>query len=158
MQSSFDRRRINGPEESHPPVFESDDEDKQAGPSDTRKRRTPHAIRPICTSFIPLLRDNLFVISNSFENRLNQPSQRLCIYRNGEDEDYMRCVSMYSHPTRLLSHRSPKRYGPRQSKSGTYSEKGRLNVEVKFAPFSCTRRRIPIRVRVIFSRVFVMSN
>ncbi|KIO28838.1 hypothetical protein M407DRAFT_242883 [Tulasnella calospora MUT 4182] len=35
-------------------------------------------------------------------------------------------------------------YGPRQaSKSSAYSESGRLNVEVKFAPFSCPRRRIP---------------
>ena len=40
----------------------------------------------------------------------------------------------------------PGRYGPRQSKNMTYSEKGRLNVEVKFAPFSCKRRRAPIRV------------
>ena len=38
------------------------------------------------------------------------------------------------------------RYGPRQSKNTAYNEKGRLNVEVKFAPFSCTRRRVPIRV------------
>jgi len=37
------------------------------------------------------------------------------------------------------------RYGPRQSRSTTYNEKGRLNVEVKFAPFSCTRRRAPLR-------------
>jgi len=36
-------------------------------------------------------------------------------------------------------------YGPRQSKTTTYSEKGRLNVEVKFAPFSCVRRRAPLR-------------
>ncbi|KAG1782547.1 3' exoribonuclease family, domain 1-domain-containing protein [Suillus placidus] len=36
-------------------------------------------------------------------------------------------------------------YGPRQSKTTTYSEKGRLNVEVKFTPFSCTRRRAPMR-------------
>jgi len=36
-------------------------------------------------------------------------------------------------------------YGPRQSKNTAYSEKGRLNVEVKFAPFSCKRRRAPNR-------------
>ncbi|KAG9318515.1 3' exoribonuclease family, domain 1-domain-containing protein [Chiua virens] len=35
-------------------------------------------------------------------------------------------------------------YGPRQSKSTTYNEKGKLNVEVKFSPFSCTRRRSPL--------------
>lgn len=39
------------------------------------------------------------------------------------------------------------RYGPRQSRSTTYNEKGKLNVEVKFAPFSCAKRRAPIRVR-----------
>ena len=38
------------------------------------------------------------------------------------------------------------RYGPRQSKSSTYHEKGKLNVEVKFAPFSCAKRRAPMRV------------
>ncbi|CAK5277678.1 unnamed protein product [Mycena citricolor] len=36
-------------------------------------------------------------------------------------------------------------YGPRQSKNTAYSEMGRLNVEVKFAPFSCTKRRAPLR-------------
>ncbi|KAJ7343449.1 3' exoribonuclease family, domain 1-domain-containing protein [Mycena albidolilacea] len=36
-------------------------------------------------------------------------------------------------------------YGPRQSKNTTYSEMGRLNVEVKFTPFSCVRRRAPMR-------------
>ncbi|KAI6112039.1 3' exoribonuclease family, domain 1-domain-containing protein [Pisolithus croceorrhizus] len=34
-------------------------------------------------------------------------------------------------------------YGPRQSKTTTYSERGRLNVEVKFAPFSCCKKEIP---------------
>lgn len=38
------------------------------------------------------------------------------------------------------------RYGPRQSKNTAYSEMGRLNVEVKFTPFSCVRRRAPMRV------------
>lgn len=37
-------------------------------------------------------------------------------------------------------------YGPRQIKNAPYNEVGRLNVEVKFAPFSCTRRRAPLRV------------
>ena len=41
------------------------------------------------------------------------------------------------------------RYGPRQSKSAGYSERGRLNVQVKFAPFSCHKRRAPIRVRLL---------
>ncbi|KAF8625826.1 hypothetical protein AX15_005206 [Amanita polypyramis BW_CC] len=36
-------------------------------------------------------------------------------------------------------------YGPRQSKNVPYHDKGKLNVEVKFAPFSCPRRRAPLR-------------
>ncbi|KAI0006168.1 mRNA transport regulator 3 [Russula compacta] len=36
-------------------------------------------------------------------------------------------------------------YGPRQSKSSTYHEVGRLSVEVKFTPFSSLVRRVPIR-------------
>ncbi|KDN36735.1 hypothetical protein RSAG8_10664, partial [Rhizoctonia solani AG-8 WAC10335] len=37
-------------------------------------------------------------------------------------------------------------YGPREIKAGlSYTENGRLKVEVKFSPFSCTRRRAPIR-------------
>lgn len=43
-------------------------------------------------------------------------------------------------PDQLIS------YGPRQSKNVSYSESGHLNVEVKFAPFSCRRRRAPLRV------------
>ncbi len=39
------------------------------------------------------------------------------------------------------------RYAPRQLKNQQYSETGKLNVEVKFAPFSCKRRRAPLRVR-----------
>ncbi|KDR81639.1 hypothetical protein GALMADRAFT_59008 [Galerina marginata CBS 339.88] len=36
-------------------------------------------------------------------------------------------------------------YGPRQSKNVAFHEKGRLNVEVKFAPYSCPTRRAPMR-------------
>ncbi|KAH9484252.1 Exosome complex component mtr3 [Psilocybe cubensis] len=36
-------------------------------------------------------------------------------------------------------------YGPRQSKNVAFHEKGRLNVEVKFAPYSCSVRRAPMR-------------
>ena len=31
-------------------------------------------------------------------------------------------------------------------KNAGYSDKGKLNVEVKFAPFACERRRAPMRV------------
>ncbi|KAF9052661.1 3' exoribonuclease family, domain 1-domain-containing protein [Panaeolus papilionaceus] len=36
-------------------------------------------------------------------------------------------------------------YGPRQAKNVAFQDKGRLNVEVKFAPFSCSLRRAPLR-------------
>ncbi|KAF9052660.1 hypothetical protein BJ165DRAFT_1441736 [Panaeolus papilionaceus] len=46
-QASFDRRRINGPEESYPLIF---DEDLQQFASNeaSRKGRQPSDIRPIC--------------------------------------------------------------------------------------------------------------
>ncbi|KIL69780.1 hypothetical protein M378DRAFT_184169 [Amanita muscaria Koide BX008] len=36
-------------------------------------------------------------------------------------------------------------YGPRQSRNVPFHDKGKLNVEVKFAPFSCPQRRAPLR-------------
>lgn len=44
-------------------------------------------------------------------------------------------------------------YGPRQSKGTTFHEKGRLNVEVKFAPYSCENRRAPMHVTLSLSCV-----
>lgn len=49
-QAPFDRRRVNGPDESSTPFFEFEDED-EAGPSSsstTRIGRSPTEIRPIC--------------------------------------------------------------------------------------------------------------
>lgn len=46
-QVGFDRRRINGPEESHIPVFDSEgDEPWSLGRP--RKGRSPTDIRPLC--------------------------------------------------------------------------------------------------------------
>ncbi|KAG6832136.1 hypothetical protein H0H87_002448 [Tephrocybe sp. NHM501043] len=45
-QTGFDRRRINGPEESHPPTFQ-DEEDKPYIPGQPRKTRKSTDIRPI---------------------------------------------------------------------------------------------------------------
>lgn len=47
-------------------------------------------------------------------------------------------------------------YGPRQSTKQLpyYSEKGKLNVEVKYAPFASKRRRNPMRVRSLFIPIF----
>jgi hypothetical protein len=40
-------------------------------------------------------------------------------------------------------------YGPRQSKSSAYNEMGKLNVEAKFTPFSCAKRRAPMKVGLV---------
>ena len=45
-QSATDRRRINGPEESFPPVFNDEEDDIK---SKTQRSRAPGDIRPICT-------------------------------------------------------------------------------------------------------------
>lgn len=47
--SNFDRRRINGPEESFAPVF-LDDEGQGFRPEAPRVGRGPKDIRPICAS------------------------------------------------------------------------------------------------------------
>ena len=47
-QSNFDRRRINGPDETSQPVFDSDDEEETRWrPGNPRKRRGPREIRRI---------------------------------------------------------------------------------------------------------------
>ncbi|KAI0647134.1 mRNA transport regulator 3 [Trametes meyenii] len=110
-QSNFDRRRINGPDESFQPVFESDDGNGsrwKAG--DPRKGRMAQDIRPI------FLQAGLINQANGSAYIETEKTKIACAV-----------------------------YGPRQSKTTVYNEKGRLNVEVKFTPFSCTRRRVPIR-------------
>ncbi|KAG6330091.1 hypothetical protein ID866_8998 [Astraeus odoratus] len=108
-QTTFDRRRINGPEESFPPVFDG------AGQEDafewaTRRNRELTDIRPI------FLQPGLITQANGSAYVETENTKLACAV-----------------------------YGPRQSKTTAYSEKGRLNVEVKFTPFSCMRRRAPLR-------------
>ncbi|KAI0807497.1 mRNA transport regulator 3 [Fomes fomentarius] len=110
-QSNFDRRRINGPEESFQPVFDLDEEEETRWkPGSPRKGRGARDIRPI------FLNAGLINQANGSAYIETERTKIACAV-----------------------------YGPRQSKSTTYNEKGRLNVEVKFAPFSCTKRRVPIR-------------
>ncbi|KAI8998553.1 mRNA transport regulator 3 [Trametes punicea] len=110
-QSNFDRRRINGPDESYQPIFESDDElEPKWKPGNPRKGRGARDLRPI-------------YLKAGFISQANGSA-----YIETEKTKIACAV-----------------YGPRQSKTTVYNEKGRLNVEVKFAPFSCTRRRVPIR-------------
>ncbi|KAG9226287.1 hypothetical protein CCMSSC00406_0003166 [Pleurotus cornucopiae] len=112
MQSGFDRRRINGPEESFPPIFHDSDSDDDVPPSKKlpRKGRSPKDIRPI------FLQPGLINQSNGSAYIETEKTKIACAV-----------------------------YGPRQSKNTAYSEHGRLNVEVKFAPFSCGRRKQPLR-------------
>ncbi|KAF7304899.1 hypothetical protein MKEN_01204200 [Mycena kentingensis (nom. inval.)] len=104
----MDRRRINGPEESFPPVFDADE--KPSNVQGSRQGRAPLDIRPI------FLQPGLISQANGSAYIETEKTKIACAV-----------------------------YGPRQSKNTSYSDLGRLNVEVKFAPFSCTRRRAPLR-------------
>lgn len=112
--AAFDRRRINGPDESFPPVF---DESESADTSysswtvgEARQGRQPLDIRPI------FLKAGLISQANGSAYVETERTKVACAV-----------------------------YGPRQSKNTGYNENGRLNVEVKFAPFSCGKRRAPLR-------------
>ncbi|KII88470.1 hypothetical protein PLICRDRAFT_41631 [Plicaturopsis crispa FD-325 SS-3] len=111
MQSNFDRRRINGPEESSPPIYRLEEENEARWkPGKSRSGRAPADIRPI------FLQPGLINQANGSAYIETERTKIACAV-----------------------------YGPRQSKNTAYSEKGRLNVEVKFTPFSCNRRRAPMR-------------
>ncbi|KAH7103846.1 ribosomal protein S5 domain 2-like protein [Auriculariales sp. MPI-PUGE-AT-0066] len=108
MQSNLDRRRVTGPEDSSPPVF--DDSQNGALPqfSSTRIGRQPRDIRPI------FLQTGLITQANGSAYIEIEHTKIACAV-----------------------------YGPRQLKNVAYSDRGRLNVEVKFAPFACPTRRVP---------------
>lgn len=86
----------------------------------------------------------------SFATWVNQSSKWFGLHRDSEDQASVCCVSVarcgHGHTASLTVLSTFDRYGPRQSKSTAYNEKGKLNIEVKFAPFSCTRRRSPLHV------------
>ncbi|KJA27183.1 hypothetical protein HYPSUDRAFT_131586 [Hypholoma sublateritium FD-334 SS-4] len=109
-QYVFDRRRNNGPEDSFPPVFDSDLR-SVASKSEPkpRKDRSPLDIRPI------FLQPGLITQATGSTYIETERTKIACAI-----------------------------YGPRQSKNTSFHEKGRLNVEVKFAPYSCQRRRSPM--------------
>ncbi|KAF8163329.1 3' exoribonuclease family, domain 1-domain-containing protein [Crassisporium funariophilum] len=110
-QAVFDRRRVNGPEESFPPVFDEITNDLTSWSIGMpRKARSPSDIRPI------FLQPGL----------INQASGSAYVET---DRTKIACAI----------------YGPRQSKGAAFHEKGRLNVEVKFTPYSCQNRRAPMR-------------
>ncbi|TFK42552.1 ribosomal protein S5 domain 2-type protein [Crucibulum laeve] len=109
-QTGFDRRRINGPDESFPPIFEVDEHQNSWTIGQPRSGRKPTDIRPI------FLQAGLINRANGSAYIETQRTKIACAV-----------------------------YGPRQSKNVAFNEKGRVNVEVKFAPFSCQRRRAPMR-------------
>lgn len=87
-QSGFDRRRINGPEESFPPIFkpERDQEARRWKLGEPRERRTPADIRAICAKFT--LMDILFraaywdFILSSLAARIDKSGEWIRIRRN----------------------------------------------------------------------------
>ncbi|KIM87123.1 hypothetical protein PILCRDRAFT_95960 [Piloderma croceum F 1598] len=112
MTTNFDRRRINGPEESFPPAFD-EKEDAELDRwifGEPRPGRSSGDIRPI------FLQPGLISQANGSAYIETERTKIACAV-----------------------------YGPRQSKTTTYSENGRLNVDVKYAPFSCQRRKSPMR-------------
>ncbi|KAF9264653.1 ribosomal protein S5 domain 2-like protein [Marasmius fiardii PR-910] len=107
--SGFDRRRINGPEESFSPIIDSEDDKPKPQPRQ-RLGRKPTDIRPI------FLQPGLISQANGSAYIETERTKIACAV-----------------------------YGPRQSKTTSYNEQGRLNVEVKFTPFSSSKRKAPIR-------------
>ncbi|TFK55049.1 mRNA transport regulator 3, partial [Heliocybe sulcata] len=112
--ATFDRRRINGPEDSYPPVFDDELDAVDAYAlwkiGEPRQGRAAGDVRPI------FVKPGLINQANGSAYVETEKTKLVCAV-----------------------------YGPRQSKNTVYSDRGRLNVEVKFAPFSCAKRRAPIR-------------
>ncbi|KAF8505109.1 ribosomal protein S5 domain 2-like protein [Hysterangium stoloniferum] len=109
--ASFDRRRINGPEESRPPVFEDDEDAEQISVTPkTRKGRANKDIRPI------FLTTGLISQANGSSYIETEKTKIACAIRSATNKK-MHPITRY----------------------------GKLNVEVKFSPFSCSRRRAPLR-------------
>jgi len=90
MSTNFDRRRINGPEDSFSPVFVDDDEDEAKWrPGKPRQSRLPYDIRPICEPFkssggLTGLTDFSARSSSTWSD---QPSKRFGLHRNRADEN-----------------------------------------------------------------------
>lgn len=87
-QNVFDRRRINGPEESFAPIFEDEDDGESLGwkLGKPRKGRLPTDIRPICAVFILSERSIVALIHffrrNSSATRVNYSSEWISLSGN----------------------------------------------------------------------------
>lgn len=85
-QANFDRRRINGPDESFRPIFDSDEEEETPWkPGSPRQGRAARDIRPICMpsssrlSLYPT-HPRLCIYLPSFESGSYKSSERICIH------------------------------------------------------------------------------
>lgn len=97
MAQNFDRRRINGPENSAPPVFEDEDEDASPyakwATGQPRIGRAADDIRPICAPSTYLICYFEIEITASHETWIDHSSQRLGISGDGANQTRVRCVS-----------------------------------------------------------------
>ncbi|KAI0322226.1 ribosomal protein S5 domain 2-like protein [Amylostereum chailletii] len=109
-QSTADRRRITGPEESSPQIFDDVPDATSWQLGDPRRTRERKDIRPI------FLKTGLVSQANGSAYIETGRTKLACAV-----------------------------YGPRQSKSTSYHESGKLNVEVKFTPFSGQIRKAPLK-------------
>ena len=87
MQSNFDRRRINGPEESYPPVFDNEDEAESSWmPGQPREGRAAESIRPICMTLlcigftVQFTNAQILCAETRFKSRAHQPSKWIRIH------------------------------------------------------------------------------
>lgn len=149
-QYSFDRRRNNGPEDSLPPVFDEDIIPKFQGKD--RKARAALDIRPICQSLVQASFNFLNIIESSKSYSQDLLARRLVQHtlKLNKPKLLVQCEGLYTDMERSLTPKNSISYGPRQSKNTSFHEKGRLNVEVKFAPYSCQKRRSPMHVNFEF--------
>ena len=91
----------------------------------------PLFIRPICRSSDP---------------GIDQPSEWFSVHRDCTHKDRVLRVRSLRLMFCVDGLNKAASYGPRQVKNSPYNEVGRLHVDAKFAPFSCARRRAPLRV------------
>lgn len=151
MAVSFDRRRINGPEDSRPLIYEDDAGSDLKTAKRSRRGRDPKSIRPICST---LSFQHLFTRSDVTQifrlaSLVKRTVRRISKQRRQKWLAQCEMASQYWLLDSLREYAFS--YGPRQIKNAPYNEMGKLNVEVKFAPFSCSKRRAPLRVNVFFS-------
>lgn len=92
----FDRRRVNGPEESHRITFNSEQITELTNwkPDQPRPGRLPDDIRPICAQVQFILSYTCVDNCSSHTPRSYQSSKRFSLHRNCKDQDCLRCVSL----------------------------------------------------------------